>query len=475
MNGYTNLISFDENNKLKFNVNKFREITSNVPDNTSISIISILGPYRTGKSFLMNCLLDKFLNNRDIPEYKENIKINNIFPSGYGNTPVTDCIMIYNKPIIKDINGFKRAIFFLDTPGLFDTRTDQKSTIVIFGIIALISSQIIYNIDKRIQENHLENIALFSEYASLADNKKYILGDIDILIRDYQGLDDVEFSNTDIHCHEYLDNILDSKNIESLNITRNSIEKCFNRITCSVLPHPGWQLIKKNYNNSSEYLNKDFIKHLNKYTNKIIDKLELKSIQGKNINLEEFSYLTVKYTELFNNSDNTFPKIQNILEITSECQLYHFKNICLEEYKDLMVKYHKNQFVFIEKLSNKHEIFKKQILKKFDCENFSINIGNKKDKFINNLELEIENVYESIKIKNDNLNPCKNFTKNIDPIKLGLSTVAIYTVSSSCSNSYQVCYVGYSLSYFVILSFIVFIVGKIYLELNNFQNVLNIK
>ena len=48
------------------------------------------------------------------------------------------------------INGEDVVLFILDTPGLFDMKLDQYSTVSIFGIISLISSFMIYNIEKRV-------------------------------------------------------------------------------------------------------------------------------------------------------------------------------------------------------------------------------------------------------------------------------------------------------------------------------------
>ena len=55
---YSKLITFDENNKLVFHQTNLNKIIQKIPNNTSLAIMSILGPYRTGKSFLMNLFLD---------------------------------------------------------------------------------------------------------------------------------------------------------------------------------------------------------------------------------------------------------------------------------------------------------------------------------------------------------------------------------------------------------------------------------
>ena len=44
--------------KLVLHKENLHKVLESIPNNLNISIISILGPYRTGKSFLMNCLID---------------------------------------------------------------------------------------------------------------------------------------------------------------------------------------------------------------------------------------------------------------------------------------------------------------------------------------------------------------------------------------------------------------------------------
>ena len=47
---------------------------------------------------------------------------------------------------------------------MFDGETNQMMTTCIFGLATLLSSYQIYNIDKRLQEDILQHLALFSEY-----------------------------------------------------------------------------------------------------------------------------------------------------------------------------------------------------------------------------------------------------------------------------------------------------------------------
>lgn len=56
------------------------------------------------------------------------------------------------------------ALLLMDTQGLWDTHTAQNLTTAIFALSTLISSHVIYNLTGRIQEDALQNLALFSQF-----------------------------------------------------------------------------------------------------------------------------------------------------------------------------------------------------------------------------------------------------------------------------------------------------------------------
>lgn len=82
----------------------------------------------------------------------------------------TTGIWIYGQPFIRLLPGSKEkiAVFLMDTQGMFDSETTQMLTACIFGLSTLMSSYQIYNVDKRIQEDNLQHLALFTEYGRMA-------------------------------------------------------------------------------------------------------------------------------------------------------------------------------------------------------------------------------------------------------------------------------------------------------------------
>ena len=84
-----------------------------------------------------------------------------------GSDRNTEGIWIWSEPFIipnKYVDGKSICVLLMDTQGMFDGLTGQMLTTSIFGLTTLLSSYQIYNIEKRLQEDHLQHLALFSEY-----------------------------------------------------------------------------------------------------------------------------------------------------------------------------------------------------------------------------------------------------------------------------------------------------------------------
>lgn len=108
-----------------------------------------------------------------------------------GQNRQTTGIWMWSEPFIRKVASHPEpiAILLMDTQGMFDNETTMALTARIFGLSTLISSyqvfflthlllldmlmtmstfEQIYNVDKRIQEDNLQHLALFSEYGRMA-------------------------------------------------------------------------------------------------------------------------------------------------------------------------------------------------------------------------------------------------------------------------------------------------------------------
>lgn len=118
-----------------------------LPRAQKVAIVSIAGPYRTGKSFLANRLLNQSRG----------------FEIGSTTQACTKGIWMWNRavPITEDTN-----MILIDTEGLASTERSTNVDIKIFSLSILLSSLFIFNQMGPITENSLEDLALVGNLSS---------------------------------------------------------------------------------------------------------------------------------------------------------------------------------------------------------------------------------------------------------------------------------------------------------------------
>jgi atlastin len=174
--------------------------------NTPVAIISVAGAFRTGKSFLLDIFLrhlrhrekypddpaynvDQDVNGEstwlmggsssDVPSLLEGGETTGSSSTGFawkrGDDRVTTGMWLWSRPyiIIRNKNargrGRSLAVLLMDTQGLGDSETTRKLTNAIFGLSVLISSYQIFNLTHSLQDGHLQELALFTEYANVVN------------------------------------------------------------------------------------------------------------------------------------------------------------------------------------------------------------------------------------------------------------------------------------------------------------------
>ena len=143
--GPINLIEF-RRDKLVVNEEALK-ILKDIKEN--IIIVSIFGKERTGKSYLMNCLLDS----------DERHTINQGFKMSSQTNSSSRGICIWNTPITKTNSSEK--IIFCDSNGIYcENVYEQVSGSKLLALVLLISSLFIYNTMNDITSNSLNNLEL---------------------------------------------------------------------------------------------------------------------------------------------------------------------------------------------------------------------------------------------------------------------------------------------------------------------------
>lgn len=200
------LISNEDGDSFTLDGEALNSIIERTPKNVPIAVVSVVGAFRSGKSFMLDFFLRflRFYHNTDsiiltrigdIPNWIEHgskvLEGSSSDPDqekkGFsfrpGSNRNTVGMWMWSEPYVlpnPQNPREKLCILLMDTQGMFDGRTGQMLTTCIFGLSTLLSSYQLYNIDKRIQEDNLQHLALFSEYGRIIyrsdDNQRLAQG-----------------------------------------------------------------------------------------------------------------------------------------------------------------------------------------------------------------------------------------------------------------------------------------------------------
>eukprot|EP00956_Cyclotella_meneghiniana_P012364 scaffold17595_cov75-Cyclotella_meneghiniana.AAC.2 len=395
-----------------FHEEELNAILSKIPPGWKVSVVSVVGAFRTGKSFLLSWFL-RYLETKCVRRHKNNAADNDNAVSSSnkndkkwyervqtlnqhegsfdwrgGKERNTTGMWMWSDPyFLPRDNGETMAVLLVDTQGMFDHETTVGLTAAIFGLSTLLSSYQIYNVDKRIQEDNLQQLALFSEYGRMAleaeakanrdkdssdatkvdtaavnatapaaattnNNTKQPFQRIEFLIRDWQNFDtedESDISSMEAEMTSYLQHVLAERSAHDLKETRYQISSCFEEISCYMMTHPGFAVIKNKYEGDVNKIEPLFLNLLDRYCQRVFDtdgkendddasvpRLQPKTVRGRELSAVELGTYIKSYAQMFEEIGANFPKAETMLEATSKANNTNAITIGEEMYKRVM-------------------------------------------------------------------------------------------------------------------------------------------
>ena len=278
----------------------------------SISVVSVAGMYRTGKSFLLNRIL-------------LNAPANNGFQVGNTTRACTRGVWIWKHPIVyKDINGKDVNILICDSEGLGAPTADASHDTRIFALALLLSSYFIYNSLGTIDEQALSNLSLVTNISkeirvssSSDDNDiSQFLPAFHWVVRDF-SLQMMDANGKQIHSKEYLEDALkdvtEGKSIKAKNKIRSALRTYFPIRDCVCLVRPC--VDETNLQNLDKLpltsLRPEFVEHAVSFREKVFQSASNRPNQLNGVMLtgSMLSQLAVAYVAAIN--DGKVPVIQD--------------------------------------------------------------------------------------------------------------------------------------------------------------------
>ena len=478
----------DDSYAFTFHEEEMNAILSKVPPGWKVCVVSVVGAFRTGKSFLLSWFLryleehcvqrkakrsssttselsDTSDNNNEDKKWFERVQTLNQHEGSFdwrgGKERNTTGMWMWSDPyFLKRSSGDEVAILLVDTQGMFDHETTVGLTAAIFGLSTLLSSYQIYNVDKRIQEDNLQQLALFSEYGRMAfeaeekaaamgvvskedneDDKKEDTKEttpppnkklpgkqpfqkIEFLVRDWQNFDtedEEDVAAMEVEMAVYLEHVTAERAASDLKETRDQINACFEDVSCFMMTHPGFAVIKNKYEGDVSKIEPLFMRLLDRYCQRVFDtigiddantpRLSPKTVRGRELSAVELGTYIKSYANMFEEIGAHFPKAETMLEATSKANNANAINASVEAYSDIMTAvagpqasdYHRP-----DDLMTKHqEAYDKAMLEFDEMANFGSRkaIIDAKEKVVQKIAKDYE-VFVSL---NDGRNPLLGF------------------------------------------------------------------
>ena len=362
---------------------------------SKIGIISLVGKYRTGKSFLLNRVI-----------------LNTHKKSGFSVAPTfkpcTKGIWIWSEPLIINNKNCpnKFPCFLVDTEGLGAYVEEINHDSKIFLISILISSLFIYNSFGAIDETAITTLSFILNLSKLIKIKSLSHEDKEEelaeyfpaflwLLRDFSlKLENIE--GKEITEKEYLESALENKignsdTINEKNEVRNLIKAYFPDRDCFTMVRPveKEEELQNLQNLPDDMLRKEFLIQAQNFRNKVFNLVSPKTFHKRALNGNMLIELIQHILDSINNG--AIPIIENTWK-------YVVQNECIKNTKNLADK-------FSEEINNFRILNKNDKNFAKNVKNFTKNLYKKYiNNFLNNDLIDEENKKEFVEKLKKNLN-----------------------------------------------------------------------
>ncbi|XP_065207993.1 atlastin-3-like isoform X2 [Planococcus citri] len=303
----------------------------------NVVVVSIAGPYRRGKSFLLNFFL-RYMNFKQTSGCDtkcswlgdENTPLTG-FPWKRGTDVVTTGILMWSEVFcMTSPTGEEVAVIFLDTQGKFDDESTVRDCVTVFALSTMLSSIQMYNLVHKIQEDDLQYLHMFTEYGRLASENtgNTLFQKLQFIVRDWDWAYEKSYGPEGgkmlleeklMVCIEILRELqctAEGQHPEKIKL-KNHIKSYFDDIQCFLLPDPGPKArTSPEFDGKLSDIDDEFKTYLDQLVPLIMapENLIQKEIGGTKITVEDFLLYFKRYVDVFNGIGNMLPELKSIFD-----------------------------------------------------------------------------------------------------------------------------------------------------------------
>ncbi|KAI5680199.1 hypothetical protein M9H77_01426 [Catharanthus roseus] len=347
---------------------------------TPISAVAVIGPYRSGKSFLLNQLLS--------------LSCDEGFGVGHMRDTKTKGIWVWGTPVEMDLGGEKTSVFFLDTEGFESVGKSNVYDDRIFALATVLSSVLIYNLPETIREADISRLSFAVELAEefygrvkgqdVAFEPAKLLW---LIQRDFlQGKSVQQMVNEAL---QHVPNSDGDKNIDQVNQIRDSLAVMGDNSTAFSLPQPHLQRTKLCEMKDGE-LDPVYVSKRDQLKELVASIVRPKIVQGKSLNGKEFVSFLEQILEALNKGE--IPSTGSLVDVFNKGILER----CLKLYSDRMNSL--NLPMSEEDLQRAHGASREAAMKVFDEQHFGHHHAKRS---VEQLDDEINKVHKNFVMANE--------------------------------------------------------------------------
>ncbi|GAB4841666.1 hypothetical protein Ancab_022388 [Ancistrocladus abbreviatus] len=373
-----------------------------------IAAVAVIGPYRSGKSFLLNQLLS--------------LSCDEGFGVGHMRDTKTKGIWVWGTPVEVEVDGVQMSVLYLDTEGFESIGKSNVYDDRIFALATVMSSALIYNLPETVREADISRLSFAVElaeefYGSIGFSFLFIFALILtsfplsfslsthvpsrvkgqdafepakllwLIQRDFlQGKSVQEMVNEAL---KRVPNSNGDKNIEQVNQIRESLAIMGDNSTAFSLPQPHLQRTKLCDMNDAE-LDPVYVKKRDQLKELVAAITHPKIMQGRTLNGKEFVSFLEQIIEALNKGE--IPSTGSLVEVFNKGILER----CLKLYSERMSWL---RLPLSEELLQKaHDETRGAAMKTFDEQHFGHHHAQKS---VDKLDEEIEKLYKNFIMANE--------------------------------------------------------------------------
>nr|XP_008386402.2 guanylate-binding protein 4-like isoform X1 [Malus domestica] len=345
-----------------------------------IAAVAVIGPYRSGKSFLLNQLLS--------------LSCYEGFGVGHMRDTKTKGIWVWGTPIELDIDGVKTSVFYLDTEGFESVGKSNVYDDRIFALATVMSSVLVYNLAETIREADIARLSFAVELAEefygrvkgqdVAFEPAKLLW---LIQRDFlQGKSVQEMVNEALL---HVPNKDGNKNIDMVNQIRDSLAIMGDNSTAFSLPQPHLDRTKLCDMKDGE-LDPMYVKKKEQLKQLVSSIIRPKVVQGRTLSGKEFVSFLEQILEALNKGE--IPSTGSLVEVFNKGILER----CLKLYHERMEKL---SLPLIEQsVQDYHERSMEEVMKLFEEQHFGRHHAKKS---VEQLQEEVNKVFKNVVLANE--------------------------------------------------------------------------